>query len=234
MKRTDHTLLLVENSRLQLASLKQDLDPLGWQIIHCTDMPTALNAYDQGERSGNHIGLAAVDLGLPPSAEDPLQIGPKLIRALRQRDADLPILAYTGLSPQATPYDRLLAELLPLKVSFVYLRRMGPTFAELLDLVWQDFVILSPGPSDYLRRAVANRPDPLNDKLWETLALLAQGHNYQEIANKLEGVGVEGVRARINQIKEMLIEKEELKEYEREREDLIKWYRQHHVRFHRP
>ena len=83
MKKTDHTLLLVEDSRLQFASLKPDLDHLGWQVIHCTNMPSALNAHAEAERSGNHIGLAAVDLGLPPAEDDPLYVGPKLIKALR-------------------------------------------------------------------------------------------------------------------------------------------------------
>ncbi len=233
-KRESNLLLLVEDSRLQYASLKMELNQSRWEIIHCMDMPSALDAFEQGEKTGNHIGAAAVDLGLPPGRDNPLKTGLSLVKSLRQRDSDLPILAYTSLSPVAAPFDILVAELLSLRTSFVYLRSSDePDMAQLLDLIWQDYLILSPGPADALPRAVPEKPDPLNDQLWETLTLIARGFSYPEIAAELHGVGIDGVRARVNRIRTILTEKGELAEYQRERIDLINWFRNHHVRYRR-
>lgn len=230
-----HLLLLVEDSRLQYAAIKQELENTHWQIIHCQDMDAALRAYEQGEESGAHIGAAAIDLGLPPDPNNPLRIGLKLAKSLRQRDPDLPILVYTGIGPSVTSrFDVLVAELLPLRISFVSLRSPDdPDIAYILDLIWQDYFILSAGPADFLPHAVAEKPDPLDDQLWETLALIAQGKSYPEIAAELPGVGVEGVRARVGRIRETLIEKGELAEYQRDRLDLANWFRDHHVRYRR-
>ncbi len=232
-KKTNHILLLVEDSRLQYAALKAELKEFPWEVIHCLDMPSALQAYEKGEASGNHIGMVAMDLGLPPRHDDPQYTGLRLARELRKRDENLPILAYTSLPPNSTPFDILLAQLLPLRISLIYLRENTPNLALLLDLVYQDYVILSPGPSDHLPKAIPDRPDPLDDRLWETLALMAQGKSYSEIAVELPGVGIEGVRSRVNRIREILIEKEELAEYQRDRADLAHWHRRHHVRYHR-
>lgn len=231
---TTRSLLLVEDSRLQYAAIKLELENTHWQIIHCLDMAAALHAYEQGEESGAHVGMAAIDLSLPPDPDNPLRIGLRLAKTLRQRDPNLPILAYTSISPSATRFDMLVAELLPLKISFVYLRSSDePAMAHILDLVWQDYFILSPGPADFLPRAVAEKPDPLEDDLWETLALVAQGKSYPEIAAELPNVGMEGVRSRVNRIREALIDKGELAEYQRDRLDLANWFRDHHVRYRR-
>lgn len=231
---TTHLLLLVEDSRHQYAAIKLELENTHWQIIHCLDMAAALRAYEQGEESGAHIGMAAVDLGLPPDPDNPLRIGLKLAKTLRQRDPDLPILVYTSISPSAARFDMLVAELLPLRISFVYLRAPDdPDMAYILDLVWQDYFILSPGPADFLPRAVAETPDPLDADLWETLALVTQGKTYPEIAAALPSVSVEGVRARVNRIRDALIDTGELAEYQRDRLDLANWFRDHHVRYRR-
>ena len=230
----DRTLLLIEDSRLQYAALQSELRDSGWHIIHAIDQYSALQAYDQGEETSNHIGLVALDLGLPPDRDNPLHVGIPLAKALRDRDADLPILAYTSIPPTATSYTILVAELLPLRVSFIYLRQMsGPGLPQLLEMVWQDYFLLSPGPSDHLPHACPTRPDPLNDRLWETLALVAQGKTFPEIANMLPNVGLEGVRARINSIKEELSKQGELADYQRNRDDLTRWFRENYVRYHR-
>ncbi len=230
----NQSLLLVEDSRRQYTAIKLELENSHWQIIHCIGMSAALHTYEQGEKSGQHIGVAAVDLGLPPERDNPLGVGLQLVKTLRQRDSDLPILAYTSISPNAVSFDRIVAELLPLHISFIYLRSSAePGMAQMLDLVWQDYVILSPGPADCLSHAVADKPDPLNDQLWETLALMAQGSSYAEIARDLPGVGIEGVRARVNRIREILIDKGELAKYQRDRQDLANWFRDHHVRYRR-
>lgn len=232
---TTHSLLLVEDSRRQYAAIKLELENTPWKIVRCDDMPTALHTYDQGEKSGAPIEIVALDLGLPPDRDNPLKAGLTLAKTLRQRDSDLPILAYTSISPNAAPFDLLVAELLPLRISFIYLRSSDePGMAQMLDLVWRDYVLLSPGPADFLPRAVAEKPNPLNDQLWETLALIAAGKSYPEIAADLPGVGVDGVRARINRIRDVLIEKGKLADYQRDRIDLANWFRDHHVRYRRP
>lgn len=232
-QKNNRTLLLVEDNRLQYLSLRTELEGSGWQIIHCPDMPSTLHAYDQSEETGEHIDVVAMDLGLPPSRDDPLRTGLKLAKALRQRDTDLSILAYTSLSPHGNLFQTLVSELLPLHISLISLRNDDPNIAQLLDLVWQDYVLLSPGPAGALPMALATTPDPLPNDIWETLALLAQGKSYPEIARDSPKVGIEGVRARIARARDILIDLGELEEYQRDREDLIIWYRRNHIRYRR-
>ena len=229
----ERLLLLVEDNRLQYISLRTELEGTGWNIIHCQDMETTLHAYKQGEKTGKHIDVVAMDLGLPPGKDDPLRTGLKLARALRREDADLPILAYTSLSPHGNLFQILVSELLPLHISFISLRNDDPNIVQLLNLVWQDYVLLSPGPAGVLPMALPTKPDPLPVELWETLELLAQGKSYAEIAAALPSVGLEGVRSRIIRARNLLIELGELEEYQRDREDLTIWYRRHHIRYRR-
>lgn len=232
-QKNDRILLLVEDNRLQYLSLRTELDGAGWQITHCEDMTSTLHAYDQSEKTGKHIDVVALDLGLPPRINDPLETGLKLAKALRQRDANLSILAYTSLSPHGDLFQSLVSELLPLQISFISLRNDDPNIGQLLDLAWQDYVFLSPGPAGVLPMALPTRPDPLSADLWETLALLAQGYSYPEIALALPNVGVEGVRSRITRARNTLIDLGELEDFQRDREDLVIWYRRHHIRYRR-
>ncbi|MCP4358119.1 MAG: hypothetical protein GY796_08915 [Chloroflexi bacterium] len=233
-QQNNRILLLVEDNRLQYISLRSELEGTGWQIIHCEDMPSTLYAYDQSEKTGEYIDVVAMDLGLPPGKNDPLRTGLKLAKALRQRDADLPILAYTSLSPPGNNlFQTLVSELLPLQISFVSLRNDDPNIVQLLDLAYQDYVFLSPGPAGILPLALPTAPDPLSADLWQTLALLAQGKNYAEIARDLPNIGIDGVRARMTRIRSLLMELGELEDYQRDREDLIIWYRRHHIRYRR-
>lgn len=235
--KTRGPLLLVEDSQRQYLGLKVEIERAGWHIIHCYDVEQALYDYDRHLKSDNPVGIVALDLGLPPATEEPLRSGLKLAKMLRARNADLPILAYTLRQhlPKKVPYDVILAELLPLRISFLYLRRMeNIDMGDLLELVWQYFVIFSPGPADYLPRAVPRGPDPFTDEdLWETLAKLAEGKSYKQIAVELSGIGGEGVRARINRIRDRLIDIGELEEYQREQDDLIRWYKTHYARYQR-
>lgn len=227
-------ILLVEDNRLQYIAMRSEIEGAGWQIIHCEDMPSALYEFEQSEKTGQYIDIVVMDLGLPPGKNDPLQTGLKLAKTLRQLDPNIPILAYTSLAPpDGNSYPILISELLPLQISFISLRNDDPNIVQLIELALQDYIFLSPGPAGILPMALPTKPDPLTDELWETLALLAQGKSYAEIANELVGVGNEGVRARITKARNRLIDLEELEEFERDREDLARWYRRNHIRYHR-
>ena len=230
---SSRTLLLVEDNHLQYISLRTVLEGTDWEIIHREDKESALHAYDQGEKTGNHIDIVAMDLGLPPSVNNPLRTGLSLAKALRERDADLSILAYTSLSPHGNLFPILVSELLPLHISLISLRNDDPNVVHLLELVWQDYVLLSPSAAGALSMALPKTPDPLPNDIWETLALLEQGKSYAEIARDLTNISIDGVRARIARARDILIDLGELEHFQKDREDLIIWYRRHHIRYRR-
>ena len=226
-------LLLIEDSDLQGASLTQDLKNSNWQIIRATDKYSALSEYDRWHKNTPTIDAIALDLGLPPGVDNPIRGGLPLAENIRERNANIPILAYTSLQPQAINYSFLTARLLALRISFVYLRRLGGgiRFTHLLDLTWQGFVILSPGPADVLPRAIPHKPDPLNADLWETLRLLNDNLLNKEIAHKMGDNSADAVKYRLAKTRDILHDTFELEIHEGNREDLSRWYRQNHVRY---
>ncbi|MEW5984995.1 MAG: hypothetical protein AB1791_00010 [Chloroflexota bacterium] len=223
-------LLLVEDSRFQYQALKAELETSGWTITRAEDEMSTLRIL---ERTGPPIHAVALDLGLPPGKDNPLQTGLPLLQKLRECESALPILAYTGLAPTAFDHSLLVARLLPLRISFLYLRRMSNQIglSTLLELVWQGFVFLSPGPADQLPQAVASKPDPLSDQHWQTLKLLAEDLGNKQIAREISDVGTEGVKARLGRIREILVGRGELERHQTAREDLVAWYRRHRVRY---
>lgn len=229
-------LLIVEDSPMQYELLRMQTEADNWSILRADDEVSALRQMDQAHQENWPIEVVAVDLGLPPGLDNPLRGGLPLIEKLRNRQENLPILAYTGIPPTTTDYPYLVARFLPLRVSFIYLRPMvgPPSFAEMVELVWKGFFVLSPAPADQLPIAVAKKPDPLSDDQWETLELLSSNLVYKEIAeNLVTPVSKDAVKVRIARIKELLFDAGEIGYEHAETRDIIDWYLTHYVRYRR-
>lgn len=227
------TVLLVEDAYLQYAALKQEFEGAGWQVLGAADCESAVQRFEKAETMGDVIDAVALDLGLPPDIDNPLREGIPLAKFIREFDEALPILAYTSLSPRAVNFAAILEQLLPLRVSFVCVRHLGGQvkLAEILEMVWQGYVIFSPTPADYLPHATAAEPDPLTTALWETLKLLSDGYGDKEIAQALPSVGEAGVKARLVRVREILSDIGAIPTTDRQ--DLITWYKRYHTRYHR-
>jgi CheY-like chemotaxis protein len=228
-------LLLVEDLPLPYESLKTHLETNGWAILHATDTDSALRRMEQAQAEAWPIEIAVVDLGLPPGPDNPLRGGLPLIDQLRELQENLPIMAYTSIPPTSVNYAYLIARLLPLRVSLIYLRRMitTPTFADLVELAWKGYFFLSPEQADHLPTAVTDRPDPLNDDLWETLELISSNMAQKEVAARLGNITKDAVKNRVSRIKELLLEAGELELYQNETRDIVDWYQTHHIRYRR-
>ncbi|KAA3664950.1 MAG: hypothetical protein DWQ04_03070 [Chloroflexi bacterium] len=103
--------------------------------------------------------------------------------------------------------------------------------SHLLELAWQGFVFLSPVPSDELPNAISFHPDPLPDRHWDTLRLLSDGLNQKEVAYRLPGVGFDGVKTRVADIKNILYDAREIES--KDLQDITDWYWQNHIRYRR-
>lgn len=226
-------LLLIEDSRHQYLGVKADFAKSNWHIRRAEDEAATFYAIDQAESEGTPIEAVALDLGLPPEKENPLRSGLLVAERLRRYDDELPILAYTGMSPKTVDYGLLLAKLLPLRISFVALRGGSgneTSLLDLLELVWQGFVLQSPVTAAYLPQAIPSKPDPLNADQWETLKLLSHDLTQNQIAERLN-VTAEGIKSRLNKISDQLTDSHQLKLEGDRREQLINWYRHHYARY---
>jgi CheY-like chemotaxis protein len=230
------TILLVEDSSLQYKALAAELEDQDWTLIRAQDRQDASYQYDQAVGMGKQVNMVAVDLGLPPAKDNLLLGGIGAIQDLRQRESTrgLPILAYTSLTPKEFDYGLVMKYLLTLRCSFIYLRPMGDKeeFTDLVEYAWMGYIILSPVPADFLSSAVTLQPDPLDERLWETLRQLDMGVSQARIAQAMS-LTVEGVKARIGRVRELLVEAGE-QPADAETEDLIRWYREKKVRYSRP
>lgn len=229
-------LLIVENSPLQYEFLRMQVEPDQWAILRAEDEASSLRQMERAIQEDWPIEIAAVDLGLPPGADNPMRGGLPLIENLRRWQENLPILAYTSIPPTSTNYPYLVARFLPLRVSFIYLRPMSgpPSFIEMIEMVWKGFFVLSPAPTDQLPMAVADQPDPLSADQWETLELLSSNLAYKEIAASLDNpVTRDGVKSRIARIKEILFDVSEIHYENAESRDIIDWYLTHYIRYRR-
>lgn len=234
MKSSRHV-LLVEDILIQYNALKQEFEAAGWRVSRAEDEESTLRQLDLFEREGVPIDVLAIDLGLPPNADNQVKGGLLLIEKLRQQENKIPILAYTGLSSRRV-YDFLVARLLAHRASFVYLRPLKGdiSLANLLQLTWQGFVLLSPEPADYLSKAIPTRPDPLNEQQWEILHLLNQGLTYRQIAERTDANSADTVKARLTTLREQLVRVGELPAHRTDAHELRQWYSEQHVRFQRP
>lgn len=237
MKPSRH-LLLVEDIPLQYNALKPEFEAADWQVSRAEDEESALRQLSLFEREGSPIDALAIDLGLPPNIDNPLKGGMRLIEKLRQQGNKLPILAYTALTSQhvGPVYAMLVARLLAHRASFIYLRplRGDVSLANLLQLTWQGFVIISPEPADHLIKAIPTRPDPLNEQQWEILRLLSQDFTYRQVAEKTNAGSADTVKARLNVLRETLVAAGELAVDHTDAHELRQWYTVHHARYQRP
>jgi DNA-binding NarL/FixJ family response regulator len=227
------TVLLVEDSTLQLKAMQNEFKEKGWNVIYAQDVNAALFQVEKVGKEGGRIDVAAIDLGIPPGIDDPIDGGIKLIKKLRDNPEtkSLKILAYTSAGPKEFDYSLILRNLLALQTSFISLRGEKVDFASLLEFVWMGYVFVSPSSANFLSKSIAEHPDPLDNRQWETLKSLDQDKSLTKIADDM-GLTVEGVKARLPKIKEALIDANELSA-DTETEDLIRWYRQMRVRYAR-
>jgi DNA-binding NarL/FixJ family response regulator len=231
--KTKRRLLLVEDTAVQAQGLRVDFEANGWQIERAHDTLSTLKRLSE-TRPGKEIGAVALDLGLPPTRDDPTITGLDLAATLREENPSLPILAYTSLPINRYEVSQVIATLLPLRISFIHLRplRGEASLADLLELTWRGFVLLSPDLADFLPDAVPTFPDPLTDELWETLRLLNEGNTYEETADILP-ITADGVRNRLKRVARILQDIGELESHQTTRDDLLTWYKRHRVRFRR-
>ncbi|MGZ9225527.1 MAG: hypothetical protein ACXW4M_08210 [Anaerolineales bacterium] len=227
------TVLLVEDSNIQFKALQGELKEKGWNIVYAQDVNEALYQVEKVTREKKRIDVAAIDLSIPPVLDDPIQGGIRLIRKLRENPEtrSLKILAYTSAGPKEFDYSLILRNLLVLQTSFISLRGEQVNLSSLLEFVWLGYVFVSPTPANFLSKSIAAKPDPLDTKQWETLKFLDQDKSLAKIANEV-GLTVEGIRARLPRIRDILIETSEIGP-DAEPEDLIRWYRENRARYAR-
>jgi CheY-like chemotaxis protein len=227
------TVLLVEDSNIQFKALQGELKEKGWHIVYAQDVNDALYQVEKVTREKKRIDVAAIDLSIPPVLDDPIQGGIRLIQKLRENPdtRSLKILAYTSAGPREFDYSLILRNLLVLQASFISLRGEQVNFSSLLEFVYQGYIFISPTPANFLSKSIAAKPDPLDSKQWETLKFLDQDKSLSKIANEV-GLTVEGIRARLPRIRDILIETEEIGP-DAEQEDIIRWYRETRVRYAR-
>jgi CheY-like chemotaxis protein len=227
------TVLLVEDSNIQFKALQGELKEKGWNIVYAQDVNEALYQVEKVTKEKKRIDVAAIDLSIPPVLDDPIQGGIRLIRKLRENPEtrSLKILAYTSAGPKEFDYSLILRNLLVLQTSFISLRGEQVDLSSLLEFVWLGYVFVSPTPANFLSKSIAAKPDPLDTKQWETLKFLDQDKSLAKIANEV-GLTVEGIRARLPRIRDILIETSEIGP-DAELEDLIRWYRENRARYAR-
>jgi CheY-like chemotaxis protein len=227
------TVLLVEDSNIQFRALQGELKEKGWNIVYAQDVNEALYQVEKVTKEKKRIDVAAIDLSIPPVLDDPIQGGIRLIRKLRENPEtrSLKILAYTSAGPKEFDYSLILRNLLVLQTSFISLRGEQVDLSSLLEFVWLGYVFVSPTPANFLSKSIAAKPDPLDTKQWETLKFLDQDKSLAKIANEV-GLTVEGIRARLPRIRDILIEMSEIGP-DAELEDLIRWYRENRARYAR-
>lgn len=227
------TVLLVEDSNIQFKALQSELKEKGWDVIYAQDVNGALFQVEKASKEKRCIDVAMIDLGIPPVLDDPIRGGIRLIRKLRENPEtqSMKILAYTSAGPKEFDYSLILRNLLVLQASFLSLRGEQVDLASLLEFVWMGYVFISPTPANFLSKTIAEIPDPLDGKQWETLKFLDQDKGLTKIADDMN-LTVEGLKARLLKIRDILIETEEISA-DAETEDLIRWYRKMRTRYAR-
>lgn len=227
------TVLLVEDSNIQLKALQNEFKEKGWDIVYAQDVNSALFEVERMTKEGRQIDVAAIDLSIPPVIDDPISGGIRLIRKLRKNPStnSIKVLAYTSAGPKEFDYSLVLRNLLTLRASFISLRGEQVNLTSLLEFVWMGYVFISPTPVNFLPKSIAEHPDPLDNRQWETLKSLDQERSLTKIADDM-GLTVEGVKARLPKIKDALVDAGEL-DPDIETDDLIRWYRQMRVRYAR-
>jgi DNA-binding NarL/FixJ family response regulator len=235
---TPKRILVIDDKTMQFRPIREDLVNAGWEVLRAEDEASTMRELALAATAGRPFDAVLLDLGLPPDIDNPLKVGIPLARVLRRELPQTPILAYTSIIPAGglIDYDRLLAELLPLQISFVYNRKLPDdvTISGLIELISRGFYVLGPGAADFLSAAVADSPDPLEATDWETLAGLGRGRSDSQIAPDL-GLSPAGVRNRIGNIRERLVGLDLIPLTDQlDRQALVEWYFANRVRYRHP
>jgi len=230
-------LLLAEDSFRQWDSLRRDVEEKGWQATRANDRQDAFYQIEEASKRKEEFNFFAVDLGLPPGGEQ-AEEGVRLAVELRGRYKNHPILAYTAQTPKSFDYTLPLRHLLVAGVSFIYLRDEGITFAEVVEMVNEGYLVISPRPAEYLSLAIPTAPDPLSDKHWRALKLLNEGKTYEQVGNEMDR-SPEAVQSWVKEMRDALarfilpaaIDADHSGGGTILLEDLINWYRNNHVKY---
>lgn len=232
----NRTVLVIEDIDHSFDGLKQRFEKANWKVIRAIDRGTTLNQLEIAERARDKIDAIVLDLGLPPKNDDPMVTGLPLAGELRRKFPAMAIMAFTQLSIRDQTFSLLLAKLLPLRISLIYIRALprNADLADLLEKAWLGYYILSPGATDQLPNAVPVHPDPLTDELWETLRMRAERMTAQQIAENLSRkLSTSGAENRLERARKKLMDIGELASFQTDSESLIQWYHRHYVRYRR-
>lgn len=227
-------LLIVEDQTVTYTGLKEHFEKAGWAVERAGDAESAIYAVGRAAGSGSPFDLVLVDLGLPPVINDPFRGGLPLIDRLREDWSDLPIAAYSALTSREFDYARALKALLVRRVSFLPTRVTPvPELLSAAELASLGYCVVPGAAAGYLEKAIADRPDPLDEKDWQILKGLSKGLSDSKIAEGMEDLQQDAVRKRIRKIRDTLVDSNWLPENQTDRSQLGQWYRDHHVRFSR-
>lgn len=227
------TLLIIEDLDQSFDGLKIRFEASKrWRILRAK---TRVDALHQLERDDEEIAAVILDPGLPPDPGSPLTVGLPLARRIRDLYPKKPLLVISLLKIEGNTAEKLIAGLLPLGVSAVFVRQAGQYDpVALLELVVQGFFVLSPGAADELPDVVADRPDPLEEDLWDVVRPLAEGQSYLQIGDDL-GIDKSTAQARRDKAIDRLIMLGELVVEDRKKATSLmsQWYQKNKFRFRR-
>lgn len=227
------TVLIIDDQDMSYQYLENRFeDSKRWRVIRAKSKDAALGRLD---RDGEAIDAIILDPGLPPDTHSPLTVGLPLARRIREKFKRKPILVISNLGIEEDVAGEFIAGLLPLGISAVFARQTGdydPVL--LLDLVARGYFILSPGAADELPDVVADRPDPLEEDLWDVVRPLAAGQSYLQIGNELR-IDRSTAQSRREKALDVLEKKGELVVEDRRQATSLmsKWYHENKFRFRR-
>ena len=227
------TVLIIDDQDMSFIYLESRFEAsMRWRVVRAKTKDEALYRL---EREGDAIDAVILDPGLPPDTNSPLTVGLPLARAIREKYKRRPILVISNLGIKDDPAGELIAGLLPLGVSAVFARQAGDYDpVALLELVAQGYFILSPGAADELPDVVADRPDPLEEDLWDVVRPLAEGHSYLQIGDEL-GIDKSTAQDRRDRALDRLVMTGELIVEDRKKATplMSQWYDDNKFRFRR-
>jgi DNA-binding response OmpR family regulator len=232
-------LLLVEDQLSEADILSKYLKEAGWQVTRANDRQDAFYRIKEASKRGEKFDFFAIDLGLPPLDEDHAEEGVRLAVELRERFEEHPILAYTAQGHKTIDYDLVLRQLLVARISFIYRRRRDErlSFAEVVQIVNEGYLVISPTPAAYLPLAIPSTPDPLSDKHWQALKLLNEDKTYAQVGKELDR-SPEAIQKWVNEMRDALapfILPADLVDAQNSEaiqlEDLKIWYRNNRVKY---
>jgi DNA-binding response OmpR family regulator len=100
----ERTVLVVDDYPALLSWACRAFRRAGWTVLDATDGLAALAAWEAARTAGQRVDLLVTDLGMPELS------GVELAKALRSRDATLPIIALTGHADREEAWDGAVLE----------------------------------------------------------------------------------------------------------------------------